>query len=469
MENKSFWINNFKTESYESLEDNISTEVCVIGGGITGISTAYYLSKKGIDVTVLEKDFIASKTTGHTTGKVSVQHGLFYKYLVDTYGTKYAEKYLKANNEAINNIEKIIKDENIDCDFERKDSFVFTTLPEKYKEIKDEVDICKNLGISVSFEEKIELPIKIQGAIKTKNQAQFNSVKYVEGLSNSIINSGSRIYENSQVIDFKKKNGKFEIIVKSNNNEYKVLSEKIVVATRYPIINFPGMYFIKTYQELEYVICAEVEENLENFSMYLSADVPGISYRSILGENGKRYLLTAGSGSKTGKSNDINGFEFLENNLKNNFKEYKILYKWTAEDCISLDKIPYVGKYSSLSKNIYVATGFKKWGMTTSNIAANIISDDILNEPNKFSLIFDSSRLNPVKNKDEMKNMVKETYSSLIKENIVKNKEKKYCTHLGCELNYNEITDTWDCPCHGSRFDKNGKVLEGPAQKDLKI
>lgn len=469
MENKSFWINNFKTESYESLEDNISTEVCVIGGGITGISTAYYLAKKGMKVILLEKDSLASKTTGHTTGKVSIQHGLFYKYLVDTYGIKYAEKYLKANIEAMENIEKIINSEKITCDFEKRDSYVFSTLPEKYKEIEDEVKICKSLGISASFEKNIDIPIQIQGAIKIKDQAQFNSVKYIEGLAKSIINNGGEIYENSQVTDFEKKDEKFEILVKSNNKNHKVLAEKIVVATRYPIFNFPGMYFIKTYQELEYVMCAEVQDDLENFDMYLSADVPGISYRSILGKDGKRYLLTAGNGNKTGKTNNINGFEFLENNLKNNFNDYKILYKWTAEDCISLDKIPYIGQYSTLFSNIYVATGFKKWGMTTSNIAANIISDDILNKSNKFSLIFDSSRLNPLKNKDEMKNMVKETYSSLIKENIVKKKEKKYCTHLGCELNYNEVTDTWDCPCHGSRFDKNGKVLEGPAQKDLEI
>lgn len=469
MENKSFWLNNSETESYESLKEDISTDVCIIGGGITGISTAYYLSKHGIKVTLLEKDFLASKTTGHTTGKVSIQHGLFYKYLVNTYGMKYAEKYLKANTKAMENIEKIIENEKISCDLEKRDSYVFSTLPEKYKEIQEEVKICKALGIPASFEEDIELPIQIQGAIKVKNQAQFNSVKYIRGLCNSIINNGGEIYEDSQVVDFKKKDGKFEVIVKGKEEEHKVLTEKIVVATRYPIFNFPGMYFIKTYQELEYVMCAEVRENLENFSMYLSADVPGISYRSILGEDGKRYLLTAGNGSKTGKNNNINGFEFLENNLKNIFGDYKILYKWTTEDCISLDKIPYIGKYSSLFPNIYVATGFKKWGMTSSNMAANIISDEILNKPNKFSEIFNSNRLNPIKNKDEVKNMLEETYSSLIKENMMRSKDKKYCTHLGCELTYNEVTDTWDCPCHGSRFDRNGKVIEGPAQKDLKI
>lgn len=469
MEEKSFWIDNFKTENYKSLEEDITTKVCIIGGGITGISTAYYLAKKGIDVTVLEKDFLASKTTGHTTGKISIQHGLFYKYLVDTYGTKYAEAYLKANNKAMNNIENIIKEENINCDFEKRDSFVFATSPEKYKSIKDEVDICKKLGISASLEEKIELQNPIQAAIKLKNQAQFNSVKYINGLCNSIISNGGKIYENSQVIDLKKKDNKFELLVKSIDSEYKVLAEEIVVATRYPLFNFPGMYFIKTYQELEYAICAEVNQNLENFDMYLSADTPSVSYRSVLGKNGKRYLLTIGNGNKTGKTNNINGFEFLEDNLKKYFGDYNILYKWTAEDCISLDKIPYIGKYSNLSKDIYVATGFKKWGMTTSNIAANIITDEILEKSNKFSVIFDSTRLNPIKNKDEMENMLKESYSSLVKENILKSKEKKYCTHLGCELNYNEVTDTWDCPCHGSRFTKDGKVIEGPAQKDLEV
>ena len=213
MENKSFWLNNFKTEKYESLKEDISTEVCVIGGGITGISTAYYLSKHGLEVTLLEKDFLASKTTGHTTGKVSIQHGLFYKYLVDTYGMKYAEKYLKANTKAMENIEKIIENEKISCDLEIRDSYVFSTLPEKYKDIEDEVKICKALGIPASFEEDIELPIQIQGAIKVKNQAQFNSVKYIRGLCNSIINNGGEIYENSQVIDFKKKDGIFFFFV----------------------------------------------------------------------------------------------------------------------------------------------------------------------------------------------------------------------------------------------------------------
>lgn len=175
-----------------------------------------------------------------------------------------------------------------------------------------------------------------------------------------------------------------------------------------------------------------------------------------------------GNGSKTGKNKNSNGFEFLETNLKNTFKDYEVLYKWTAEDCISLDKIPYIGEYSNFSKNMYVATGFKKWGMTTSNIAANIISDKILNKNNKYSEMFESTRVKPIKNKEEMKNMLKETYDSLVKKRLTKNDEKKYCAHLGCELVFNETTNTWDCPCHGSRFEKDGTLIDGPSQKDLK-
>ena len=162
------------------------------------------------------------------------------------------------------------------------------------------------------------------------------------------------------------------------------------------------------------------------------------------------------------------GFFFLENNLKNFFNNYKILYKWTAEDCISIDKIPYIGKYSNFLSNMYVATGFKKWGMTTSNVAANIITDKILNEKNKYSILFNSTRVEPLKNKDEMKNMLKETYDNLIKSRIIKNEKTKYCSHVGCMVKFNDVTKTWDCPCHGSRFNEDGTLIDGPSQKNLK-
>jgi len=202
--------------------------------------------------------------------------------------------------------------------------------------------------------------------------------------------------------------------------------------------------------------------------MYLSTDNPGISYRSVINGD-KRLLLVAGNGNKTGKNcNNINNYQFLEDNLKNTFGDYNILYKWTAEDCISLDKIPYIGRFSNIVDDMYVATGFKKWGMTFSNVAANIITDSILNEKNKYSNLFNSTRVNPIKNKTEMKNMLYETFNSLIKGRFTRKKSKRFCTHLGCELSFNKTTNTWDCPCHGSRFTNEGDLIDGPGQKDLK-
>lgn len=461
MKNKSFWLDNFKVKNFKDLRENIEAEVCVIGAGITGLSTAYYLAKSGKKVVILEKDKIASKTTGHTTGKISLQHGKFYSYLVESNGFDYAKMYAHANNEAMKNIKEIIENEKIECDYEIKDSIIFSEEPQNFSVLQEEARISKELGIKSKFVTQIDLPIMIQGGVKFKNQAQFNPIKYVDGICNSLIDNNVSIYENAKAIGYKNSLNKIEVIVESEGEKFSVIADNVVVATRYPIFDFPGMYFIKNYQELEYAICAEVKDNIENMSMYLSVDDPAISFRTAI-KDGKRYLLAIGNGAKTGEKVGKDEYKILEEKIRKYFGEYKIENKWTAEDVISLDKIPYIGKYSKNMPNMYVATGFKKWGMTFSNVAANIIAKDILNQKNKYSVLFSPSRINPIKNRVEFKNMISTTCKSLLKNS------DHICSHLGCKTVFNETTNTWDCPCHGSRYDKEGNLIDGPSKKHLK-
>lgn len=461
-ENKSFWTNNFEIDKFERLEDDIEAEVCIIGGGITGLSTAYYLAQNGVDVVVLEKDSIASKTTGHTTGKVTIQHGMFYNYLVESYGLNYAKKYALANKEALENIKEIIKNEDIECDFEIKDSIIFSENPQKFSSLQDEAQVSKDIGIDAEFITKIDLPVIIQGGVKFANQAQFNPIKYANGLCKTLINKNVSIYENTKVVGYKSKGSKTKVIAENGDAIVSVIAENVVVATRYPIFDFPGMYFIKNYQELEYAMCVEINENINNMPMYLSVDNPSISFRTAI-KDGKRYLLVVGNGAKTGEKIGKDEYKVLEEKIRKCFGEYIIKDKWTAEDVISLDKIPYIGKYSKMTSNMYVATGFKKWGMTFSNLAANIISSEILEKKAKYSILFDPSRVNPIKNGTEMKNMISTTCKSLLKNS------NHICTHLGCKTVFNETTGTWDCPCHGSRYDKTGELIDGPSKKNLKV
>lgn len=258
------------------------------------------------------------------------------------------------------------------------------------------------------------------------------------------------------------KGKQIEIIAENGKKEVSVIADNVVVATRYPIFDFPGMYFLKNYQEIEYAICVEVNENIENIPMYLSADDPSISFRSAI-KDGNRYLLAVGNGAKTGEKVGENEYSFLENKVKALFGEYTIKNKWTAEDVISLDKIPYIGRYSKMESNMYVATGFKKWGMTFSNVAANIISNDILKQNNKYSVLFDPARVNPIKNKEEFKNMISTTCKTLLKDS------DHICSHLGCKTVFNKTTNTWDCPCHGSRYEKDGTLIDGPSKKHMKF
>lgn len=480
-----------------SKDEYLETEVCIVGAGIFGITCAYYLTKLGYQVTVLEKNQIGEKSTGHTTGKITSQHGLFYEYLTKSYDRNFARDYLAANEQAIKNIKNIIDKEKIKCDFEYQNSYVYTTNKNQLKNIKNEVTTLQDLEFNCEFVTNVDLPFKIQGAVCFKNQAQFHPIKYLSGLCKCITNRNGTIFTNSTVYDVKKDND----IYTTYSEKLKVKSKYVIIATHYPFINFPGFYFTKMYQSTSYLIAIDPKKTLFN-GMYISADNPIFSFRTAM-YNGRKILLIGGGEHKTGQPTSYkDSYGVLEKEAKKYYPDCEILFKWNTRDCISLDKIPYIGQYSTLLPNMYVGTGFKKWGITTSNVAANIIVDMICDKKNKFAYLFDSSRLKPLKNIDEFKNVLVQSTNSLIlnklkstnmkfdeisynsgsiidvnneKVGIYKNEDgkiyavKPICTHLGCLLSWNNVDKTWDCPCHGSRFNYEGKNLYDPAFKDLEI
>ena len=511
--NKSYWISSSieNKKKYPKLEEKKQAEIVIIGGGLTGLTTGYYLSKEGKEVILLEKDEICNHASGNTTAKITSQHGLFYNYLLQSVGKKEAKQYLEANEKAIQNISNIIEEEKIECDFEWQDAYVFTQSAQDVEKIKKEVQALEYLNFSCEFVENIQVPIKekqkeesenyiniqkkVLGAIKFKNQAQFNPCLYAQGLANKIEERGGKIFENSKVIDIKKEGEYYEIITE----EGKVKAKILVIASHYPIVNAPGFYFMKMYQATSYLIAVETKEPLFG-GMYINSEDPTISLRTAK-YGDKRLLLVGGMDHKTGAKIDLsNSYKRLEEVAKQLYPDSKVLYRWSTEDCISLDKIPYIGEFSSLWQNAYVATGYKKWGMTNSNVAANIIKDKILEKENPYEEVFKSTRLKPIKNYEELGNILKEVSYSLVINKLknideyikdVKQGEgkivevegkkvgvyrdekgetyavKPYCSHLGCELSWNNLDKTWDCPCHGSKFTYEGKSIYDPSIKDL--
>lgn len=405
----SLWLTENKTENkFGSLSKNIETDVCIIGAGIFGMTCGYYLSKAGLKVSIIEKDKIGHKTTGHTTAKITSQHGIFYTYLVETYGESFAKDYLSANQEAIENIKQIIDSEKINCDFERQSNFVYTTNPSEVPQLKKEVDIINSLGFPANFVTKTGLPFDVAGAVQFKNQAQFNPIKYLHGLAKSIIKNNGEIYTNTTVSDVKHINDIFYTFTPNG----LINSKYVILASHYPFINFPGIYFFKMYQSSSYVIGVDTKTTLNN-GMYITSSIPTYSFRTA-NYNGRKILLLGGCGHKTGTpSSYADTYGALENYAKQLYPNCEILFRWDTRDCITLDKIPYIGRFSNVLDNIYVGTGFNKWGMTSSNVAANIVCDIILGKENEYAYVFDSTRVHPIKNKTEVKNMITESINSL--------------------------------------------------------
>ena len=495
--NKSYWVESTNKTNYPRISENMNTDVLIIGGGITGIATSYMLSKSNLSITIVESDRIGMGVTANTTAKITSQHDLIYDYLLNSYNFDTAKAYLDSNEEAIKNIYNIINKENINCDFSYQDSYVYTCNKSNVTKIVDEVSAVTSLGLKAEYVTECPLPFSVEAAIKFPMQAQFHPRKYILSLLPILERRGIQIFENSKVIDIKHINDSYKVYI----DNYKITCKYLVMASHYPIKNFPGMYFIKMYQDSSYVIGVELEREIFD-GMYISCDTPTASFRNIVQDNGKKLLIVGGSGHKTGDtSTDIeSSYINLENYIKSIYPKAKIKYRWMTEDCVTLDKIPYIGEFSKFLPNMYVATGYKKWGMTSSHVAAKIISDKILDRSNPYEKIYTATRLEPIKNSKEFGNILKQSVYSLAinkasspiisytelkndsggvvnykgkKLGIYKNRQGKmfavipYCKHLGCELSWNNLEKTWDCPCHGSRYDYTGKIITEPTTEAL--
>ena len=474
----SIWSESYKLKKREVLDKDIKTDILVIGAGIAGILTAYMLKKNGRDVILIDSDKTACGNTKNTTAKITSQHGLIYDKLISEFGEEKARQYAKANELAIKIYKEIIEEREIDCDFEEKPAYIYSINDVDI--IKKEVEAANKLGINAEFVEKVNLPLEIKGAVKFNNQAQFNPLKFLNDISNDLT-----IYENTRALEIKE-----NLVTTDRGN---ITANNIVVATHYPIMNAPGYYFLKMHQERSYVIALENVSDIDG--MYIDADKNGYSFRTY-----KNLLLFGGIGQRTGENEKGGAYDKLRKAAKLLYPRSEEKYHWSAQDCMTDDGIPYIGKYSDETPNIYVATGFNKWGMTSSMVSAMIISDMILGKENDFSEIFSPKRFDLSLSINNIAKDISITAKNFIAQKIyipkskiehIKNghagiveyngdkvgvyKDKKgiefvvstKCTHLGCQLHWNADELTWDCPCHGSRFDYKGRLIESPATKGL--
>lgn len=430
---ESMWQKTVTLPSFPALEEDIKTDVLVVGGGLAGILTAYKLRENGVNCVIAEKERICEKVSGNTTAKITSQHGFCYGKILKSNGFESAKMYLHANQQALSEYEKLCK--KIPCDFEKKDNFVYSLNDPDL--IDEELKALWKIGCDAEFQDKLPLPFKPAGTIKFKNQAQFNPLKFVNGIVGDL-----KIYENTFV-----KHLDSNTAVTPGG---KITFKKAVIATHFPIINSHGLYFMKLYQHRSYVIALENAADVNG--MYVDENEKGLSFR-----NYENCLLLGGGSHKTGKKGE--NWRELRDFAKINYPESKEIAHWATQDCMSLDGIPYIGPYCKGSKDLFVATGFNKWGMTGSMVSAMLISDLITRKENPYAKAFDPSRsvLKPqlfINGFESVKNLLTPTPNR--------------CSHLGCALKWNGAEHTWDCACHGSRFTESGKVLETPANKNLK-
>lgn len=433
VEMRSIWTENISLPQFKPLKGSRKTDVLIIGGGMAGLLCAYFLKKAGVDYVLAEGGRICSGITKNTTAKVTSQHGLIYRKLADSLGTERAKMYLEANQDAVRKFARLSR--RIDCDYEVRPSYVFSR--DNRKKLEDEAEALRRIGFVPRVTDECELPFQTVGAVGFAEQGQFHPLKFVNGIV-----KGLKIYENTFVKELTKD--------KAVTEKGEIQFQRLIFATHFPIDNKHGMYFLKMYQHRSYVIA--LKDGPQMKGMYIDEAKGGMSFRNY-GE----YLLLGGGSHRTGEKGG--NWEEIRNCARLYYPNLDEKYYWAAQDCMTLDGIPYIGRYSRSMPGCYVATGFNKWGMSSSMAAASILTDMILERDNPYAPVFYPSR-------NMMKPQLFVNGGKAVK-NLFTISQKR-CPHLGCALKWNRAEHSWDCPCHGSRFDGFGKLLDNPANGGLR-
>ena len=432
---RSVWEQNtVERPRFDTLDGDKSTDVLIVGGGIVGILCAHKLKAAGVDCILTEATEICGGVTGNTTAKITLQHGLIFDKMLRRLGSHRTHLYAKAQAEAGKEYARLSR--CIDCNFEIRDSYVYSLYDRQ--RIENELAAMARIGIKAEFSEARELPFSVAGAVRIKDQAQFDPLKFLFAISKDL-----PIYENTKVTEL------MPYMAVTNRGEIRY--KKLIVATHFPILNKHGLYPLKLYQHRSYVISLKDAQSIDG--MYVDESDKGLSFRSF-GD----LLLLGGGGHRTGK--DGGGWQELEDFAMKHYKGAEITARWATQDCMTLDGLPYIGRYASSTPDLYVATGFNKWGMTNAMVSASLLCDLVQGKSNPYTEVFNPSRsiLRP--------QLAVNAFESAIG---LLTPTSPRCPHLGCALKYNRAEHTWDCPCHGSRFTADGKLIDNPATDDIKL
>lgn len=490
MERESIWQKTVSISRRPGLPGDLSVDVAVVGAGLAGILTAHFLEQSGRHCVVLEANQIGSGQTGHTTAKVTSQHNLIYQKLMQNMGRKKAAQYAQINQKAIERYQILVEKYKIDCDWKRVPACLYARKPESgenrentkemAKALRDEYHAAKELGLPAELKKETELPFPVEEALYFSGQASFHPLKFLQAIAGDL-----EIYERTKIV-----RAQPHLLTTSHG---KVRANQIVFTCHYPFVNRPGYYFLRMHQERSYVLALEGTKRL--LGMYLGVTKDGLSFRQA-GD----MLLLGGENHRTGENQCGRQYEYLIHEAEKYWPDARKGPMWSAQDCMTLDGIPYIGRFGKKTDHWYAAAGFGKWGMTSSMAAAWILSDLICGRENPYAEVFSPQR---IPGAGAVKAFFQEgahAAAGLWKEKMVPPKEKmeqigpgqggivEYdgkktgvyraedgqtflvsvrCPHMGCQLVWNPDEKSWDCPCHGSRFDYRGRLLDGPAQSAL--
>ena len=425
------------------------------------MTAGFLLKQEGLTVAVVDRGPVSGGVTGYTTAKVTSSHNLIYAHIESTFGPEAACTYGASNEAAIDTIAGLVDEHSIACDWERADNFVYTEHASSLPDLEAEVEAARRAGLPASLTSETELPFPVAGAVRFTNQAQFHPRRYLAALAAQVEGDGSHVFEDTVVTGV------------DESHPCSVVTERgtisagdVIVATHMPILD-RGLFFTKVHPHRSYVVAGFVDDDIVPRDMYISTGGATRSVRSTPAD-GRRLLLIGGEGHKTGTDPDTGAhYERLERWAREHYGMVDVAFRWSSQDNVSVDRLPYIGRLTRSSDHVFTATGFGKWGMTNGTVAAMILRDHIVGRINPWASLYDSKRLKPVASAKRFVTENAGVAAHFVGDRVLHHGAPR-CTHLGCVLRENRAEGSWDCPCHGSRFDADGHVIHGPAVRDLK-